>query len=34
MIEQLITKMQTQQNEEASKNGWCNAELASNKGHP
>ncbi|CAE7635361.1 hdhd3 [Symbiodinium sp. CCMP2592] len=31
MIEQLITKMQTQQNEEASKNGWCNAELASNK---
>ena len=31
MIEQLITKMQTQQNKEASKNGWCNAELASNK---
>ena len=31
MIEQLITKMQAQANEEATKNGWCNAELASNK---
>ena len=31
MIEGLITKMQAQANEEATKNGWCNAELASNK---
>lgn len=31
MIEQLIVKMQDQANEEATKHGWCQAELASNK---
>jgi len=31
MIEQLITKMQDQANEEATKKGWCDAEVASNK---
>lgn len=31
MIEQLITKMQEQANEEATKKGWCDAELSTNK---
>mmetsp|Transcript_56106 Transcript_56106/g.131158 ORF Transcript_56106/g.131158 Transcript_56106/m.131158 type:complete len:633 (+) Transcript_56106:73-1971(+) len=31
MIEQLLAKMQDQANEEATKKGWCDAELASNK---
>ena len=31
MIEQLIVKMQEQANEEATKQGWCDSELASNK---
>ena len=31
MIEQLIVKMQEQANEEATKQGWCDSELAANK---
>jgi len=31
MIEQLITKMQEQAKEEATKKGWCDTELSSNK---
>eukprot|EP00439_Symbiodinium_sp_Y106_P014626 s100_g2.t1 len=31
MIEDLLTKLQSQANEEATKKGWCGAEMASNK---
>jgi len=31
MIEDLLTKLQSQANEEATKKGWCDAEMASNK---